>query len=368
MLFNNLLAAAALASTAFAVPSERRQNSDRKMKWFGINESGAEFGEKNFTGVYGREYIWYDFNTIDQFMAEGMNMFRLNFREYSLSLSTLTSSPTPPLPPTVQKLENLLTNSIVMERLTPGSLTAPLDPLYMGNLTEQINYITSKGAYAMIQPHNYGRFLGNIITDTAGFKTWWTKVAAPFKDNELVVFDTNNEYHTMPQQLVFDLNQAAIDGIRAAGATKQYITPEGNSWSGAWTWISSGNAASLINLRDPQDKLIFQMHQYLDSDGSGTSPNCVSGTVLSERLMAATRWLKQNRKQAVLGEFASGVNAQCIAALKDGLAYMGQNSDVWLGSIWWAAGPWWGDYMYSMEPPNGPAWTGILPVIKGYFV
>jgi endoglucanase len=45
----------------------------------------------------------------------------------------------------------------------------------------------------MIQPHNYGRFLGNIITDTAAFKTWWTNVAAEYKDNELVVFDTNNE-------------------------------------------------------------------------------------------------------------------------------------------------------------------------------
>jgi endoglucanase len=53
------------------------------MKWFGINESGAEFGEKNFTGVYGKEYTWYDLNTIDKFMAEGMNMFRLNFRKLS---------------------------------------------------------------------------------------------------------------------------------------------------------------------------------------------------------------------------------------------------------------------------------------------
>ena len=77
MLLTNVLAAAALVSTAFAVPSEKRQS--KKLKWFGINESGAEFGEKNFTGVYGREYIWYDLKTIDQFIDQGMNMFRLNF-------------------------------------------------------------------------------------------------------------------------------------------------------------------------------------------------------------------------------------------------------------------------------------------------
>ncbi|CAG5181997.1 uncharacterized protein ALTATR162_LOCUS9940 [Alternaria atra] len=335
MLFNNLLAAAALASTAFAAPAENRQSSNRKMKWFGINESGAEFGEKNFTGVYGKEFTWYDLNTIDKFMAEGMNMFRLNF---------------------------------LMERLTPNSLTGKFDPLYLGNLTEQVNHITSKGSYAMIQPHNYGRFLGNIITDTAAFKTWWTNVAAQYKDNELVVFDTNNEYHDMDQQLVFNLNQAAIDGVRAAGAKKQYITPEGNSWTGAWTWISSGNGASMVNLKDPENKLVYQMHQYLDTDGSGTSANCVSATIFKERLQAATKWLKDNKKQGVIGEFAGGNNAQCISALQDGLKYMGANSDVWLGGIWWAAGPWWGDYIYNMEPTSGVAWTGILPKIKSYFV
>lgn len=222
-----------------------------------------------------------------------------------------------------------------MERLTPNTLTAPLDKYYLGNLTEQINHITSKGAYAMVQPHNYGRFMSEIITDTAAFKTWWQNVAEQYKDNELVVFDTNNEFHDMDQQLVFDLNQAAIDGIRAAGATSQYITPEGNSWTGAWTWVSSGNAASLINLKDPQDKLVYQMHQYLYTDGSGTHAECVSATIFSERLQAATKWLKDNKKKGFVGEFGTGVNDQCIAALKDGLSYLGANSDVWTGAAWY---------------------------------
>ncbi|KAF1960039.1 endoglucanase precursor [Byssothecium circinans] len=327
MLFSKLVVAASLASTSFA--------QSRKLKWFGINESGAEFGEGNFTGVYGKEFIWYDFNTIDQFIAQGVNMFRLNF---------------------------------LMERLTPNKLTAPLDKLYLGNLTEQVNYITSKGAYAMIQPHNYGRFYKEIITDTAGFKTWWKTLAEQYKNNDLVVFDTNNEYHDMDQQLVFNLNQASIDGIREAGATKQYITPEGNSWSGAWTWVSSGNGASLINLKDPQNKLIYQMHQYLDVDGSGSHAECVSATIFSERLKAATQWLKDNKKQGFLGEFAAGPNAQCLSALQDGMQYLADNKDVWTGAAWWAAGPWWGDYMYSMEPPKGPAWVTVLPKIKSYFL
>jgi endoglucanase len=81
MLFSNIFAAAALVSTAFAAPSDKETRANRKLKFFGINESGAEFGEKNFPGVYGKDYTWYDTKTIDQFLGQGMNMFRLNFRK-----------------------------------------------------------------------------------------------------------------------------------------------------------------------------------------------------------------------------------------------------------------------------------------------
>lgn len=78
MLLKNVFTAAALASTAFAAPAEQKRQS--KLKWFGINESGAEFGETKIPGLYNKDYTWYDTKTIDQFIGQGMNMFRLNFR------------------------------------------------------------------------------------------------------------------------------------------------------------------------------------------------------------------------------------------------------------------------------------------------
>lgn len=209
-------------------------------------------------------------------------------------------------------------------------------------------------------------FSSSIITDVDAFQTWWKNVATEFKSNEKVIFDINNEFHDMDQDLVFNLNQAGIDGIRAAGATTQYITAEGNSWTGAWTWVSSGNGDSMGALSDPQDKLVYQMHQYLDSDGSGTSETCVSTTIGQERLVAATQWLKDNNKKGLIGEFAGGNNDQCKTAVKGMLSYMQENSDVWTGALWWAAGPWWGDYMYSMEPTSGTAYTGYLDVLAAY--
>ena len=81
-----------------------------------------------------------------------------------------------------------------MERLIPNSMTGTPDAGYLRNLTEQVNYVTSRGAYAMIQPHNYGRYYKEIITDTSAFGKWWQTVAAQYKDNSRVIWDTNNEY------------------------------------------------------------------------------------------------------------------------------------------------------------------------------
>jgi endoglucanase len=70
------------------------------------------------------------------------------------------------------------------------------------------------------------------------------------------------------------------------------------------------------------------MHQYLDTDGSGTHDACVSSTVGSERLVAATEWLRENGKKGFIGEFAAGTNDECQAAVTDMLEYMVANNDV----------------------------------------
>lgn len=177
----------------------------------------------------------------------------------------------------------------------------------------------------------------------------------------------------MSSTLVAQLNQAAINGIRAAGATTQYITVEGNAYTGAWTWTTATgtdgktNAQTMGSLTDSSaNKLIYQMHQYLDSDGSGTSATCVNSTIGSTRLVAATNWLRANGKKGLVGEYAGAVNTVCESAVKDMLSYMDKNSDVWTGALWWAAGPWWADYMFSVEPTSGPAYSEYVPLITAY--
>ncbi|TAQ86274.1 hypothetical protein B7494_g5383 [Chlorociboria aeruginascens] len=262
---------------------------------------------------------------------------------------------------------NIFRIPILMERIIPSTLTGSINSTYAAGLNSIVDYITNtKGVYAIVDPHNYARYYGNVITDTAGFQTFWTTLASTFASNSKVIFDCNNEPHDMPTTtLTGSLMQACINGVRAAGATSQYIFVEGTSYTGAWTWTTSGNT-DLLTLTDPQNKIVYEMHQYLDSDGSGTSATCVNSTIGSSRLIAATGWLQANNKTAILGEFAGGANSVCVSAIQDMLTYMGENTDTWLGGLFWGGGPWWGSYIYNMEPPSGVAYTGVLPSLSGY--
>ncbi|KAH0585170.1 hypothetical protein H2248_008426 [Termitomyces sp. 'cryptogamus'] len=281
-----------------------------KFQFFGVNESGAEFGNQNIPGVLGTDYTWPSPSSIDYFVGKGFNTFRVTF---------------------------------LMERLSPPStgLSGAFDATYLNSLTTIVNYITNtKNAYAVVDPHNYMRYNGAII-NSSDFSSWWTRLAGQFKSNPRVIFDLQNEPNGIDATTVAAAMQSAVNAIRAAGATTQLILVEGTSWTGAWTWTSSGNAAAFASLTDPNNNIAIEMHQYLDSDGSGTSDQCVSSTIGSERIADATAWLKAHNFKGFLGEIGAGSNANCIAAVQGALCAM-QQSGVWIGALWWAAGPWWG--------------------------
>jgi endoglucanase len=123
----------------------------------------------------------------------------------------------------------------MLERLAPPAtgITGAFDSAYLSGLTTIVNYITSKGANVLIEPHNYMRYNGNIITSNSDFQTFWTNLATLFKSNSLVIFDLMNEPYGIDASVVFSLMQSGVNGVRASGATN-LILVEGTSWTGAW--------------------------------------------------------------------------------------------------------------------------------------
>lgn len=56
MRFGSLFVAASTAVLALAAPSEKKRAN--KFKFFGVNESGAEFGSNVLPGQLGTHYTW----------------------------------------------------------------------------------------------------------------------------------------------------------------------------------------------------------------------------------------------------------------------------------------------------------------------
>ena len=310
------------------------------MPWLvGVSLAGADFGvgiecQGNPIGTFGKEYTYPTHAEVDYYVAKKMTAFRIPFR---------------------------------WERLEP-SLGSAFDATNLNALKDIVGYISSKGATAVLDPHNYARYCVNakdqIIgatgssVSTAQFATFWSKLSSEFKDNQRVVFGLMNEPEGMNTELWRDDAQAAINAIRATGAKNLILAP-GNAWTGAWSWESnfygSSNASTLIALKDSSNNLAFEVHQYFDQSFSGTEGTCNAPLTAPKLLESFTNWLKKNKLRGYLGEFAGWQNPTCDQYLNDALTYIAANRDVWIGWAYWAGGPWWGNETNTsiIEPVNG---------------
>ena len=286
-----------------------------RLQYMGINLAGAEFNHGTF---------WPTTQEYDYFKSKGMNVFRIPF---------------------------------LWERMQP-TLNQSFDQNQQNSLIASVNEATSDDNYAIIDPHNYARYNGqligsNSVTD-ADFADFWTRLANLFSNNPRVIFGLMNEPNSMSTEQWVSSANAAILAIRDAGAENLILVP-GNAWTGAhsWeqNWYGTPNAQAMLNISDPNNNFAFELHQYFDADFSGTNTFCDPAHG-SAQFVAVTNWLRQQGKKGLLGEFAGANNNNCEQSINSALQYLQDNADVWLGWTWWAAGPEWGEYIFTLEPTN----------------
>ena len=165
-----------------------------------------------------------------------------------------------------------------------------------------------------------------------------------------------NEPHDQSAAQWEPIEQDSINAIRAAGATSQEILAEGTGWDNAKDWNASSDNATAIGaqLTDPSHDMAYEVHVYLDAGSGGTAPDAVSPTIGVERITDVTKWAEATGNKLFLGEFGTSTSQTDLAALNNMLSYMDQHTEVWQGGTYWAAGPGWGNDMYSIEPTGGP--------------
>lgn len=313
-----------LGGAASAVGGQSAAGTSR-LAFAGINLAGAEFG--NVPGRHTFDYAYPSRATIDYYARLDFNLVRVPF---------------------------------LWERLQPR-LAAPLAAQESARLAAVVEYATAKGQSVIIDPHNYARrrvaddnwsavhFIGTDAVPTAAFADFWGRLAEAYKANPRVIFGLMNEPASIALDAWLAAANAAVKSIRETQASNLILVP-GIAHTGAHSWISSGNVR-MREIVDPADRFAFEVHQYLDRDSSGTSPEVMSATTGSERIRAFQNWARDNRFKALLGEFGAANNTLSLEALRDLCRTLETNSDVWIGWAAWAGGEWWPrDYMFNLQP------------------
>lgn len=299
----------------------------------GVNLSGAEFG--SFPGTLNVDYTFAPLSDLTYYYGKGMRIARVPF---------------------------------VWDRIQPV-LGGPLDAGHIAWLTSFAQF--NPDMTILLDVHNYGAYGAGFIglaggPTSAQFADLWAKLAAVFGPYSNVRFGLMNEPHAQtPAQWLVIVNDA-IAAIRATGATN-VITVPGLGFASGWGFISNGSAAALINVVDPGNNFIYEVHGYFDFNNSGQSATAFSATVGSDRLKDVTNWARANQKRLLLGEFGAANNPLMLSALTDVVAFMRANADVWDSLTYWAGGPWWGTYMYSIEPDasgDKAQMTALLPFLS----
>jgi endoglucanase len=98
----------------------------------------------------------------------------------------------------------------------------------------------------------------------------------------------------------------------------------GNGFTSAETFVSSGSAAALADVKNPDgttSNLIMDVHKYLDSDNSGTHTECVKNNI-DTAFQPLASWLRQNGRKAMLTETGGGNTASCETYLCEELQFL----------------------------------------------
>lgn len=292
----------------------------------GVNLAGGEFNAGRRPGLYGRDYIYPDAEVARPFLEQGLKIVRV---------------------------------PVLWERLQPTPLQ-PLDTREIRRLDKALATL-SRFRIVILDLHNYARRdgvrLDQLPNGAAMLADLWTRLADRYRRQPHIAFGLMNEPYGIDARHWRTMVDRSVAAIRQTGAENLVLIP-GTRWTGAHSWMVGGaasNAAAFAGFRDPANHYAFELHQYVDTDSSGTKSDCVSDTIAGNRLQAATNWLRREGHRGFLGEFGAGPSPACLAALGGLLDHMQDNADVWMGWAYWAGGGWWGRYPFSIQPSgNAP--------------
>lgn len=292
----------------------------------GVNMAGAEFNSKRLPGVLNKDYIYPTAQDLAYFASKGANTIRLPIR---------------------------------WER-AQRTLMGELDPTEMAAIAATVSTAAALDLCVILDAHNYATYYGKVLGSTdvpaAAFNDFWMRMAQRFPDPSQVAFGLMNEPKAVLISQWAPIAQGAVNALRDGGS-QHLLLVSGGRWAGIheWSKVFSGtsNATAFANFKDPLDRMAIEVHQYADSNFSGTGTTCLQPSRFPNMFSVIGDWARNNGHRLFLGETGVAANEACLQTLDTMLA-LSSAPDVWLGFTYWAAGRWWGTtYSYSIQPKAG---------------
>lgn len=304
----------------------------------GINIAGGEFGS-NAPGRMNTDYIYPTKAEIDYYASLGFKIIRVPFKWERIQ-PTLYG---PLSVPDQQALRTVITNA------TAKGMTVVLDMHNYGQRATGANYQTMVNVGTAQVP-------GKALADA------WVKLAYEYRYNGNVWLGLMNEPHTMNAATWWPIVKQLVLDMRAGGLWNKFLVP-GTAWTGAHSWISSGNAAAYTGFNDPTYNFAIEVHQYLDADSSGTSATCVAGS--GARVADVINWSKANGGvKLFMGEMGATSGTQCGVEYRDMLNRM-EASGVFRAWTAWGGGTWWNaTYPFRTLTTSWPSTATTTPHMK----
>jgi endoglucanase len=275
-----------------------------------------------------------------------------------------------------------------------ADVVATFDKNELAALQNSVDTLTNAGFTVLIDIHNYaaytlpssvassmgGTALGQPMAPNVAFENLWIGLGSLFMDNAKVVFDIMNEPNTPPDPAGkpagyewYLAAQAAVDGIRSIGATNMIFIC-GNAFAGPVEFMPGHWSEPLKDIKDPMNNFAFEVHDYPD-DAYGTSNNCTTQSTqkVVDDLQAFVDFAHKYNAKGFLGEFSAGIDvhavAQCNTAIGAMLKFLTDNSDVFIGWVYWAAGAGFGqdepmNYPFFNNMKDSPQLTAMAPFLK----
>lgn len=299
---------AAAAATPGYVPSSNTEGVVLR----GINIGGGEFG-RAMPGKLDTDYTYPTAAEIAGYKADGFTLIRVPVR---------------------------------WERL----VYAPGDDFRENDLVKidaVIDAALANGMVVVIDLHNYARWSdgpdlesalligkGNATTDD--LLDFWIRIGNRYAGMPHVWMGIMNEPHNIEVEGWWQIAQYVVSGLRRSGINNKLLVP-GGAWTGAHSWVESGNAKFAEQFADPADNFAFEVHQYLDPGSSGTIGSCEVGA--ASRIEAVLAWAEVTQSKIFVGEMAAGKSPQCAIEYPAMIRRLEQSPQL-VGWAVWGGGSW----------------------------